>query len=145
MIDDLDRDLSDLSDVCYLRTTALLLPCGGGLLLGMWGNIVTPSTGVDEGGKKGQKKSSRDKHARHEPYRGGGRRSCYTCDPGSELRLGGREKRTTKKVTNGMTKKKKESERQHAVVQNSSSSSVGEKPFWATVGGSVRFKSTVMA
>ena len=67
------------------------------------------------------------------------------CDPESKLRLGGREKRTTKKVTNGMTKKKKESERQHAVVQNSSSSSVGEKPFWATVGGSVRFKSTVMA
>ena len=37
-------------------------------------------------------KSSRDKNARHEPYRVGGKKSLL-CDPGSELRIGGREEK----------------------------------------------------
>ena len=43
------------------------------------------------GGKK-ELKSSRDRNARHEPYWVGGEKSLL-CDPGSELRLGGREQK----------------------------------------------------
>ena len=61
------------------------------------------STRVDEGGKK-ELKSSRDKNARHEPLWDGGEKSLL-CDPGSELRLGGRENRRAN-IINGMKKKK---------------------------------------
>ena len=43
-------------------------------------------------GKKGLK-SSRDENARHEPQWGGGEERSLLCDPGSELRIGGREKK----------------------------------------------------
>ena len=42
--------------------------------------------------RKKELKSSRDKNARHEPQWVGGEKSLL-CDPGSELRLGGREQR----------------------------------------------------
>ena len=48
--------------------------------------------------KKKGLNSSRDKHVRHETQGGGGRRTCHTFDPGSELRLGGRAERKTKKM-----------------------------------------------
>ena len=49
-------------------------------------------------------KSSRDKNARHEPKWVGGEKSLL-CDPGSELRLGGRENRRARTVS-GMGEKK---------------------------------------
>ena len=55
-----------------------------------------------EASRRGKKelKSSRDKNARHEPLWVGGEKSLL-CDPGSELRQGGRENRRAK-VKNGM-------------------------------------------
>ena len=55
-------------------------------------------------GKK-ELKFSRDTNARHEPSCGGGEKSLL-CDPGSELRLGGRGKRRAK-IIDGMEIKKK--------------------------------------
>ena len=63
-----------------------------------------------EASRRGKKelKSSRDKNARHEPLWVGGEKSLL-CDPGSELRQGGREKKTGK--YNKRDGKKKEHEK----------------------------------
>ena len=49
--------------------------------------------------------SSREKNARHEPHLVGRGGKSLLCDPGSELRLGGRQNRRAK-IVNGMEKKK---------------------------------------
>ena len=66
------------------------------------------STRVDEGRKSSNLFAK--KNARHEPWWAGGKKNLL-CDPGSELRLGGREKRRAK-IINGKRKKKKKKERQ---------------------------------
>ena len=46
------------------------------------------------------------KNARHEAQWGGGEKSLL-CDPGFEVRLGGREKKRRAKIINGVEKKEK--------------------------------------
>ena len=62
---------------------------------------------------KKELKSSRYKNARHEPYWVGGEKSLL-CDPGSELRLGGKENSRAKIINGcGKIKKKKEEKKEH--------------------------------
>ena len=73
-------------------------------------------------------KSSRDKKkTRHEPEGGGGEKSLLR-DPGSELRLGGRENRRAK-VTNGMGEKERKKKKKTAYIRVSRLVQHGLYPF----------------
>ena len=69
--------------------------------------------------------SSRDKNARHEPLGVGGEKSLL-CNPGSELRLGGRENRRAK-IVNGIKKTKTKTKTKKQKTKNTKKCVPGSK------------------